>query len=517
MRSPATSLGLVLTSMLLSRRALGFTAPCAASLARSRWPLSSSLSDMPFKAPPSEEPVESTFESLGMLDEVTAQVKELGFTRPSPIQKLTIPQALSGDSLVLSAATGTGKTFAYLLPIISMLKAQELSGYQRQNQRPRAVILVPTRELAQQVLHVAKSLSHRVKFSCTGIMGGEDFGRQRKALQGSVDLVIASPGRMLKHRDAGNVFLSHLKHVVVDEVDTMLLQGFAEDINKLFRPLVANEQRKQELQFLFASATLPKAARQMLFEDSFFPKLRVVEAEGMHKSLANMSHVMIDVKGADKMDKLLDVVRQSVSRFQRTMIFCNTVASSQAVEHTLREVDIEGGVRCYHKDVKSQERSKNFDIFRAGDIKTLVCTDIAARGLDLPEVDHVVMFDFPLNSMDYLHRSGRTARMGAAGRVTSLIAKRDKVLAAAIERTVLSGGSLEGLTARKTDYVEGGKLAPVLGRKGQVRPKGNNHRGAKAAAGAGKGKSSASSKRSSNSRGERLWQGNKASAGRGRR
>ncbi|CAM9701303.1 unnamed protein product [Ectocarpus sp. 8 AP-2014] len=182
---------------------------------------------------------------------------------------------------------------------------------------------------------------------------------------------------------------------------------------------------------------------------------------------------MIDIKGRDKMSALIDIAQQHLKDFKRTLVFCNTVKSCRAAEFGLREVDIKA--LSYHGEVPSDERSSNLERFKAGQAKYLVCTDIASRGLDMPDVDHVVMFDFPLNPIDYLHRSGRTARMGAKGRVTSLLAKRDLVLAAAIEQAVQSGLPLDELSSRRTDYATGGKLGPLFGRKGKVSVKGSHH------------------------------------------
>ncbi|CAN0121874.1 unnamed protein product [Discosporangium mesarthrocarpum] len=199
----------------------------------------------------------------------------------------------------------------------------------------------------------------------------------------------------------------------------------------------------------------------------------MVETRDVHKSLPNMKHIMMDIKGRDKMSSLLDVVQQYHKEYSRTLIFCNTVKSCQAAEHGLREADIRS--LCYHGEVPSDERSANLQRFKDGEVEYLVCTDIAARGLDMPNVDHVLMFDFPLNPVDYLHRSGRTARMGAPGRVTSLLAKRDLVLGAAIEQAVQAGLPLDELSSRRTDYAEGAKLATLFGRKGAVRTPGNHH------------------------------------------
>jgi superfamily II DNA/RNA helicase len=445
------------------------------------------ISDQPFKAPMQEVlPPAKPWSSLGLMPEVQSAVEGLGFETPTQIQSKAIPQVMGGGNVLLAAATGSGKTIAYLLPVISQLKAQEVDGAERHNSRPRALVLVPTRELARQVLEVTKSLSHRAKISSCAVLGGEDYGKQKRALSGAVDLVVASPGRLLKHRDAGAVHLSKVTHVIIDEVDTMLTQGFGADIKQLLKTLTSGGGDRN-VQFILVSATITSALRKLLDEGDI-TNTRMIETRDLHRPLPTMRHTMLESKGRDKVSMLIDVLRQndlssplaggpadssSPSTARGTLIFCNTVQSCRAVEHSLREAGIASF--AYHGEIPSSDRAINLSAFKEGRVPFLVCTDIAARGLDMPDVGHVVMFDFPLNPIDYLHRSGRTARNGAAGRVTSILSKRDVVLAAAIEQAVRSGTPLDKLTARKTDYEKGGKLAPLMGRQGRERPKGNKH------------------------------------------
>ncbi|CAN0121971.1 unnamed protein product [Ectocarpus sp. 4 AP-2014] len=458
--------------------ALGVAAVAASPSRRRRRTALGMVSDRPFRGPEAEEIEEMDFTGLGLLGDLVDAMEEFGFNSPSKIQRKAIPQILNGGNVVFAASTGSGKTLAYLMPLIQQLKVEEAQAEEggesiRQTKRPRAIVLVPTRELAVQVLEVAKRLSRSCKFSSCGVVGGEDYGKQRQRLAGTVDIVVGTPGRLLKHHEAGNFFMSKANYVVVDEVDTMLTQGFAADIEKLNRPLLANPNRRDTAQLIFVTATLTKAVRKLLGEDGDYPKVRQVETRDVHHTLPSLKHVMIDIKGRDKMSALIDIAQQHYKDFKRTLVFCNTVKSCRAAEFGLREVDLKA--LSYHGEVPSDERSSNLERFKAGEAKYLVCTDIASRGLDMPDVDHVVMFDFPLNPIDYLHRSGRTARMGAKGRVTSLLAKRDLVLAAAIEQAVQSGLPLDELSSRRTDYATGGKLGPLFGRKGKVSVRGSHH------------------------------------------
>jgi len=409
------------------------------------------------------------------------------------------------------------------------------------------LVLVPTRELVLQILHVIKTLCHSIKLSSVGLASNEDYGKQRKKLDRHVDVVVTTPGRLVKHWKDQNVFLGSLEYVVLDEMDTMIEQGFSNELKQILYPLLYKKQADQEIdldkdlrsdgpQIILTSATMTQAIQKMIGDADYrsgggqvvnakrhyrkrgdgddkdddgtredrtsrglvLPRMKVIKAPGLHKAVPRLKQVFVDVGSTDKMSLLVDVVSsgggsgsavssQKSDSNALTMIFCNTVASCRAVEFALSEARV--NCLSYHGDLNSQMRTDNLKKFRqAGlsvddggtgggddienDARVLVCTDLAARGLDVPQVDHVIMFDFPLNALDYLHRSGRTARgIGGKkigkekreerkgnGRVTALVSKRDKVLANAIERAVQMGEPLDGLSSRKTDYQPGGRL-----------------------------------------------------------
>eukprot|EP00986_Skeletonema_menzelii_P019835 scaffold29339_cov148-Skeletonema_menzelii.AAC.3 len=535
---------------------------------------------------------------LGLLDDlvngVTLDVSAGGLgliEGPTPVQKMAIPEILTGckdrmasieniknkgaksssssfdvdvsspdtsstkqqfssippvRSVAFAAATGSGKTLSYLLPVIQSLRAQEMMALSasstsnstsvnkalsmealsqlRRPRRPRAVVLAPTRELARQILSVLKSVGHTCKISSELLVGGDDYGTQRKRLNNRpVDILVATPGRLVKHRDAGDLFLGSCRHVIIDEMDTMLEQGFQNDIGKLLHPMLYRKKTvdKEEYkggklklvegapQVILTTATMTPAVRRLLDKPDlpFTPKkvygkqadedgspnsikialprdIRVLTAPGLHRVVPRLKQVFVNVGSADKLSLLVDIVaggeRQKRERRQRgdhlplTLVFCNTVSSSRAAEHALSESGVTS--LSYHGDLNSDDREANLERFRKagegeGDASVLVCTDIASRGLDVPQVDHVVMFDFPLNPIDYLHRAGRTARglsssgtnanstiKRGEGKVTALVTKRDRVLASAIEGAVQRGESLEGLSSRKSDYAQGAKL-----------------------------------------------------------
>jgi superfamily II DNA/RNA helicase len=413
--------------------------------------------------------------------------------------------------------------------------------------RPRCLILVPTRDLAKQVLSCIKNLSHSSKISSGGVLGGEDYARQKKMLDGKTDIIVASPGRLLQHKIQKHVFFGHVTHVIIDEVDTMLTQGFGADISSLLQSVVLHcnktdasnlrimafnsdadadgegqgpgEERVlrgipmadspiHRVQVVMASASITKPVKALLgemegfnikFKDQVNPSTRkrssvsssaatagidkdseedsgedrismkIVEVDGLHKALPNVKHDMELLKGREKFEVLDEVLQLNRDRYRRTMVFCNTIDSCRAVGYHVEEShghDISADAfASYHGDLKSGARDKSLLDFREGRCQYLICTDIAARGLDIPNVDHVLMFDFPLNPIDYLHRSGRTGRAGRSGNVTALVSKRDFVLAKAIENAIAKDMPLDSLTSSKRDYLSSGKLAAVVGLK----------------------------------------------------
>jgi superfamily II DNA/RNA helicase len=494
-----------------------------------------------------------SWNKLGLLTEICSCLQnELELPTPTTVQSLVIPQLLKTEkeSMAFLAATGSGKTLSYVLPLVQQLKEQEMfESFERKPKRPRVLIMAPTRELAMQITSVVKSLSHAVKLSTQALVGGVNKGSQRKALENRpVDIVVATPGRLLQQWKDGNLFLGSVQTVVLDEMDTMLEQGFQRELRDILYPLlyaaspkevdiaaekdgwggtkpkkkttggalttdVTNLPLKQNApQIVMTSATMTQSIQRLLGENPKtsklavtakrlhgshpgdaaeekdnaklrFPPMKIVSTPGLHKAIPRLQQIFVDVGNTDKVSLLLDVIASQ--RAQATIIFCNTASSVRAVQYALAEARIESF--GYHGELNSAVRTENLQKFReiASDKskepnsldknKILVCTDIGARGLDIPQVDSVVMFDFPLNAMDYLHRSGRTARGAGKGKVTALVAKRDKVLATAIQQAVLRGDTLDGLSSRKSDYRPGAKFGVQPKKQKKAR---SNRRGA---------------------------------------
>jgi superfamily II DNA/RNA helicase len=472
---------------------------------------------------------------LGLVTElVDAVTLTMGLEEPTQVQQLVVPQLLQSQSLAFLSATGSGKTLAYCLPLLQLLKVQEqFDSYERRPQRPRLLVLAPTRELVAQIHSVVKALCHTAKLSSAALLGGEDAGKQRRKLSGCVDIVVATPGRLLKHWTEEHVFLGEVTHVVVDEMDTMLEQGFENDLKRILYPVLYRKQPTQPVnpdvdykesspKLVLTSATLTQAVQKLVGDTSsprvnakrhyqsaealqgaaaastasrlVLPQLRVLQAPGLHKAVPLLKQSFVSVGTDDKLNLLVDQVLSAKNKAEfssatgaaagLTMIFCNSAASCRAVQFALQESGVPS-LAC-HGELNSAMRMEQLSQFRqagsalakrggggaggagggdpssdSGDEplpRVLVCTDLVARGLDVPQVSHVIMFDFPLNALDYLHRIGRTARASSAGWVTSLVTKRDQVLASAIKDAVRRGDPLDGLSSRKSDYLPGGRL-----------------------------------------------------------
>ncbi|KAK9748714.1 hypothetical protein RND81_02G075200 [Saponaria officinalis] len=391
--------------------------------------------------------VVSGFGDLGLSEQVLAALDEMGISVPTEIQCIGIPAVLEGHSVVLGSHTGSGKTLAYLLPVVQLMKRdEETSGILMKPRRPRAVVLSPTRELSEQVFRVAKSISHHARFRTTMVSGGGRLRPQEDSLNVPIDMVVGTPGRILQHIEDGNMVYGDIKYVVLDEADTMFDHGFGPDIRKFLAPLKNRSSKPDDpgFQTVLVAATMTKAVQKLVDEE--FQGITHLRTSSLHKKVASARHDFIKISGSEnKLEVLLQVLEPSLSKGNKVMVFCNTLDSSRAVDHFLGENQIY--TVNYHGEVPAEQRVENLKKFKNedGDCPTLVCTDLAARGLDL-DVDHVIMFDFPKNSVDYLHRTGRTARMGAKGKVTSLVTKRDGLLATRIEEAMKKNESLESLS-----------------------------------------------------------------------
>ncbi|GMG14773.1 unnamed protein product [Phytophthora fragariaefolia] len=377
---------------------------------------------------------------------------------PTGIQSKSIPAILARHDVLCAAQTGTGKTLAYLVPVVEQLlrkeaaqqKAHEAKGLAGPTEvvlgRPRALVLLPSRELALQVASVAKQLSHSAKFASCTITSGERKSIQQRNTSRRLDLIIGTPGRVAKCIDKGDFFVSRIDTVVVDEADTLFdaKMGFRKELDAVLGPIQASAaKRNQPLQMILAAATIRSPIDQVLKKK--FGELRVVSDDKIHKTPTTIREEFVRVVPESKHSALREALRLHKRRAAKTMIFCRNSASVRSTEHMLREHGFQDSV-CLHGDMPPARRHEAIHAFTEDpNVNILVCTDLAARGLDIDTVKHVVIFDFPKSAVDYVHRAGRTGRAGEQGLVTSLVTKHDLALAMSIENSKRSNSTIKEL------------------------------------------------------------------------
>jgi ATP-dependent RNA helicase RhlE len=358
------------------------------------------------------------FASLGLVPELVRAVFEEGYEHPTPIQQETIPLALAGRDLIGSAQTGTGKTAAFLLPILQRLAAG------RRPHTLRALILVPTRELAEQVLQMARGYGRHVSLSAAAIYGGVGMEPQTKALARGTDIVVATPGRLLDHMERGHVDFSRLEVLVLDEADRMLDMGFAPDVRRILRAL------PEERQTLLFSATISPEVDALA--RSALSGHASVEIGRRAQTAEGIEHVIVAADKLKKRDVLAAILQAKPAG--QTLIFTRTKYGADKLVTFLRRSGIPAS--AIHGDKAQSHRTRTLDAFRAGTADILVATDIAARGIDVDGIRMVVNFDVPNDAEIYVHRVGRTARAGARGLALTLLSPDEWLMMADIEKLI---------------------------------------------------------------------------------
>jgi ATP-dependent RNA helicase RhlE len=357
------------------------------------------------------------FTKLGLSENVVDAVEELGFTEPTPIQARCIPLILEGKDVIGSAQTGTGKTAAFALPIISKLKYHEPHG-------PGALILEPTRELAAQVEEAAKKFARFTDLRVAVVYGGVGYGTQITNLKRGVDILVATPGRLLDHLQRGTVKFDRLHYLVLDEADRMLDMGFLPDVRRIVQKCPQHRHTS-----LF-SATIPPEIDSLIKWAMHRPE--TVEV-GQRRAPAEMvKHVLYPVAQDQKTDllrALLDEVH-----YESVIVFCRTKHGADKIARVLKKNN--HSVAVIHADRSQREREQALRGFREGKYEVLVATDIAARGLDIADVSHVINYDVPQHPQDYVHRIGRTGRAQTTGDAFTLMTAEDTKHVAAIERFI---------------------------------------------------------------------------------
>ncbi|HEY0079655.1 MAG TPA: DEAD/DEAH box helicase [Pyrinomonadaceae bacterium] len=363
------------------------------------------------------------FSELGLVDALLRRCESLGYSEPTPIQTEAIPSVLNGSDLIGCAETGTGKTAAFLLPIIQRLTATPRPGV-------RVLILAPTRELASQIEANYRELNTSKANRCANIIGGASMSRQMDALRRTASVVVATPGRLLDHIERGTVDLSTVEVLVLDEADRMLDMGFLPSIRRVLSKLPTKRQT------LLFSATMSSAIEQLARSTMREPKL-VAVGERRGQAATTVEQTAYPVAAESKTALLLDLLERE--RFERVLIFTRTRRGAERLSHILEARDHK--VNRIHADRTQPQREAALRGFRDGGVRVLVATDIAARGLDVDAVSHVINYDVPAAPEDYVHRVGRTGRAGNRGCAITLVAPVDELSMRAIER--LTGQSVE--------------------------------------------------------------------------
>ncbi len=353
------------------------------------------------------------FKEFGLSDQLLENLKDIGITEPTEIQRKTLPLTLKGRDVIGGSATGSGKTIAFSASLIENMKSRkEINGVQ-------ALILTPTRELAEQVSEAIKQVSKGFPVKVVPVYGGVSIEKQINQIP-HANIVVGTPGRILDHFRRKTLSLSHVKYLVLDEVDRMFEMGFQEDVEKIIRPCPKDRQT------LMFSATVSAELDYLAKKHTKNPEKVVV------KSLVDptkLRQVFYDVQPNKKFSLLVQLLKQEESG--GVMVFCNTRNNVDFVARNLQLNDIDA--RAIHGGLNQNKRQEVLDKFHKKETKVLVCTDVAARGLDIKGVTHIYNYDIPDNSKEYIHRIGRTARAGEEGIAINIITNKDYITFSDIE------------------------------------------------------------------------------------
>src|SRR5689334_7904845 len=367
-----------------------------------------------------------TFDDLGLDPRVLKAIKDVGYETPSPIQAEAIPALLTGRHVVGLAQTGTGKTAAFALPILSRIDLTQKT--------PQVLVLAPTRELALQVSEAFEKYAGGIKgLHVLPVYGGQGYGVQLSALRRGVHVIVGTPGRVMDHLEKGTLDLSELRFVVLDEADEMLNMGFAEDVEQI---LSGTPDDKQVALF---SATMPPQIRRIVKQHA--PNATEIKVKSTSTTAANVSQRFLKVAHAQKLDALTRILE--VENFDGMIVFVRTKQATEELAERLRARGYSAA--AINGDMVQAQRERTIDQLRKGKLDILVATDVAARGLDVERISHVINHDIPTDTESYVHRIGRTGRAGRSGQAISLVTPRENYLLRAIEkanRTTLEQMSL---------------------------------------------------------------------------
>jgi ATP-dependent RNA helicase RhlE len=379
-------------------------------------------------------------------------VRAMGYVEPTPIQLRAIPLILEGRDVIGSAQTGTGKTAAFALPILSQLG--------QHSPQTRLLVLEPTRELAAQVETAIHDFARFTNLRTVVMFGGVGYGRQMDALRDGVDVIVATPGRLLDHVQRGTCKLGQIEFLVMDEADRMLDMGFLPDVRRIL------DRCPRDRHTSLFSATVPPEIETLIQWAMHNPETIEIGARRTPKD--TVTHVIYPVSDSQKADLVLELLKRV--NYDSVIVFCRTKHGADRVAHLLKKNN--HAVAVLHSNRTQREREQALQGFREGRFEVLVATDIAARGLDIAEVSHVINYDVPQHPEDYIHRIGRTGRMEAAGDAYTLMVAEDIRHVNAIERFIsqkIPRVKLENFDYRYTALFEEGKPGHPTGSGGRVR------------------------------------------------
>jgi ATP-dependent RNA helicase RhlE len=350
-----------------------------------------------------------TFEDLGLSADLLATVAREGYTEPTPVQSAAIPLVLAGRDVLAAAQTGTGKTAAFVLPILERLRNTANAGFSPARHPVRVLILTPTRELAMQIGAAVKTYSRGIPLRSTVVYGGTRIDPEIKILWSGVEILVATPGRLLDHVGQRTVNLSQVEIFVLDEGDRMLDMGFVPDVRKIAALLPAQRQT------LLFSATFSDDVRRMAKEFQHDPE--IVEVAARNSVADNLTQVLYPVDQARKADLLVHLIRRD--SMEQVLVFTRSKIGASRLASYLDRRGV--STSAIHGDRSQAERTRALEAFRGRFVKVLVATDVASRGLDIEDLPYVVNFELPHEPQDYIHRIGRTGRAGASGTAISLV------------------------------------------------------------------------------------------------
>jgi superfamily II DNA/RNA helicase len=402
------------------------------------------------------EPVEDGFAALGLSEQILRALHDKGYLRPTPIQAQAIPAVLMGQDVLGCAQTGTGKTASFTLPMIDIL-----SGSRARARMPRSLILEPTRELALQVAENFVLYGKHLKLNHALLIGGESMSDQKDALSKGADVLIATPGRLIDLFERGGLLLTDVRVLVIDEADRMLDMGFIPDIERI----VAMLPRKR--QTLFFSATMAPEIRRLA--DAFLNNPKEITVSKPASVATTITAGLVLVNEHDKREALRRLIRSE--DVQNALIFCNRKRDVDILLKSLLKHGFSAG--ALHGDLAQSVRFATLEKFKANELRLLVCSDVAARGIDIGGLSHVFNFDVPHHAEDYVHRIGRTGRAGKEGRAFTIATPEDRLAVEAVEKLVTAAiGRIEIPGLDVVDWAEGDGRSRGRGRGGKPAPKG---------------------------------------------